>query len=475
MSARIRRPLVLAILALVTAGASAQTILRGPIQRPDGSSRYYVIQGTNWNQMRAFAVSMGGDLATVNDAAEQTFLATSVINTGEKCFIGLNDAAVEGTLVWADGSTSTYRNFLANNGNSANSDYTLINGGVGRWDIENATFTPFAVVEVSGPVRFPGENATLTQAIQNAAAGPGVLLLGPGTFTLPSPLLVDNRITIRGAGVGQTTLQSLVGSSATLGFEGDTTIEDLSLVQRSSGPMLIANAGQLNITIRRCSVTSPVGIDSGPLISLIASTLTFDSVEIFNIDAAADGFIGDSQARYINCVIRDVDVIARRQTAAISMSNTFVNCTITRVAGSLTSDPATTKFYSTAVLGETNIYTPAQLVNSVFASTNPGFVNPAANNFNLLPTSSLIDAGNTQGFMMFAPPDFIDFAGNPRGVDVAAVTNTGTGALGVDIGAYEFQGEVGCDDIDFNNNGVFPEDQDVIDFFTVLAGGDCPQ
>jgi hypothetical protein len=31
-----------------------------------------------------------------------------------------------------------------------------------------------------------------------------------------------------------------------------------------------------------------------------------------------------------------------------------------------------------------------------------------------------------------------------------------------------------CNDVDFNNNGVFPEDQDVADFFNVLAGGDCP-
>jgi hypothetical protein len=30
-----------------------------------------------------------------------------------------------------------------------------------------------------------------------------------------------------------------------------------------------------------------------------------------------------------------------------------------------------------------------------------------------------------------------------------------------------------CHDIDFNNNGVFPEDQDVVDFFNVLAGGGC--
>ncbi len=35
------------------------------------------------------------------------------------------------------------------------------------------------------------------------------------------------------------------------------------------------------------------------------------------------------------------------------------------------------------------------------------------------------------------------------------------------------QGQSICDDIDFNNNGVFPEDQDVIDFFNVLSGGGC--
>ncbi|HLP83242.1 MAG TPA: immunoglobulin domain-containing protein, partial [Phycisphaerales bacterium] len=31
-----------------------------------------------------------------------------------------------------------------------------------------------------------------------------------------------------------------------------------------------------------------------------------------------------------------------------------------------------------------------------------------------------------------------------------------------------------CNDIDFNNDEVFPDDQDVIDFFNALAGGACP-
>ncbi len=39
-----------------------------------------------------------------------------------------------------------------------------------------------------------------------------------------------------------------------------------------------------------------------------------------------------------------------------------------------------------------------------------------------------------------------------------------------------FCGSLGCecDPIDFNRNDVYPEDQDVIDFFTVLSGGTCP-
>ncbi|HLP84870.1 MAG TPA: hypothetical protein VK157_11025, partial [Phycisphaerales bacterium] len=41
-------------------------------------------------------------------------------------------------------------------------------------------------------------------------------------------------------------------------------------------------------------------------------------------------------------------------------------------------------------------------------------------------------------------------------------------------GEFYWSTEQACNDIDFNNNGVFPEDQDVIDFFNVLAGGECP-
>jgi hypothetical protein len=34
--------------------------------------------------------------------------------------------------------------------------------------------------------------------------------------------------------------------------------------------------------------------------------------------------------------------------------------------------------------------------------------------------------------------------------------------------------EPGCDDIDFDNDGLFPSDSDLVAFLTVLAGGACP-
>ncbi len=51
------------------------------------------------------------------------------------------------------------------------------------------------------------------------------------------------------------------------------------------------------------------------------------------------------------------------------------------------------------------------------------------------------------------------------------------------VGAMEFtsgtvsvrRNPITCGDIDFDNNGLFPDDQDLIAFLTVLAGGNCPE
>jgi hypothetical protein len=82
--------------------------------------------------------------------------------------------------------------------------------------------------------------------------------------------------------------------------------------------------------------------------------------------------------------------------------------------------------------------------------------------FNVAPGQG---GGNT-GYVAFAPCDGIDFNRDtvfPSDQDVIDFFEV--------LAGRECSG---CNDIDFNNNGVFPEDQDVIDFFNVLAGGACP-
>jgi hypothetical protein len=68
--------------------------------------------------------------------------------------------------------------------------------------------------------------------------------------------------------------------------------------------------------------------------------------------------------------------------------------------------------------------------------------------------------------------DSIDFNRNtvfPEDQDVIDFFNVLSGAPC----PYLLPVGIPCD-IDFNNNGVYPEDQDVIDFFNTLAGGTCP-
>jgi uncharacterized membrane protein len=44
---------------------------------------------------------------------------------------------------------------------------------------------------------------------------------------------------------------------------------------------------------------------------------------------------------------------------------------------------------------------------------------------------------------------------------------------GSDLTAYTLRIPTPCDSIDFNNDSLFPSDQDLIDFLSVLAGGPC--
>ncbi|MDB6033648.1 MAG: Peptidase and in kexin sedolisin, partial [Verrucomicrobiales bacterium] len=111
---------------------------------PANNHKYYLLQTTNWTQSEAAAVALGGHLVTIDDAAENTWVFNQW-GQGKCLWIGLNDAATEGTFAWSSGSSVTYTNWRPgepSSGPAVDEDYVYIHplgfGGAGQWnDYEN--------------------------------------------------------------------------------------------------------------------------------------------------------------------------------------------------------------------------------------------------------------------------------------------------------------------------------------------------
>ncbi|NJM58208.1 MAG: hypothetical protein HC857_13265 [Synechococcales cyanobacterium RU_4_20] len=71
---------------------------------------YLLTTAKTWEEAQAEAVSLGGNLVTVNDAAEEAWLRQT-FGTTESLWIGLTDRVQEGTFRWADGEAVTYTNW----------------------------------------------------------------------------------------------------------------------------------------------------------------------------------------------------------------------------------------------------------------------------------------------------------------------------------------------------------------------------
>ena len=69
------------------------------------------------------AVGLGGHLVAINDAEENSWIRCNVATAdginGEDAWIGLNDAASEGTFVWSNGDKATYTNWGGGEPNDA--------------------------------------------------------------------------------------------------------------------------------------------------------------------------------------------------------------------------------------------------------------------------------------------------------------------------------------------------------------------
>jgi hypothetical protein len=119
--------------------------------------------GTTWAASEAFAVGLGAHLVTIDDAAENAWIASTFFNR-YYVWIGLNDIAQEGSYVWSSGAPVGYTNWYPGEPNNLNNEdfvlmYTFVSG---------AGWNDGGISTTAGPYPFYG----VAEVAPNAAPVP---------------------------------------------------------------------------------------------------------------------------------------------------------------------------------------------------------------------------------------------------------------------------------------------------------------
>jgi len=108
---------------------------------PSNGKTYHLLSDSSWTDAQAFAVVLGGNLATVDDMAENDWIVATFGQFGgvnRQLWIGMTDQAVEGTWAWIDGSSTGFTNWAANepNDGAGGEDYGMIDwhSATGEWN-----------------------------------------------------------------------------------------------------------------------------------------------------------------------------------------------------------------------------------------------------------------------------------------------------------------------------------------------------
>ena len=116
------------------------TPIAGPFVYPASGHSYFLLDRNSWTASEGEAISLGGHLATINDLAENTWVFTTFAPLAKEhrpspefhpaLWVGLNDAAMEGTFTWASGEPVSFTHWDTGQPNSAggDEDYVLMRG-----------------------------------------------------------------------------------------------------------------------------------------------------------------------------------------------------------------------------------------------------------------------------------------------------------------------------------------------------------
>jgi hypothetical protein len=100
-----------------------------------------------WSDAEAYAQSLGGHLATINDAAEQDWISQTFASQFSSIWIGLTDEASEGTWVWLSGQPVSYTNWAS--GAPGSYDYAYMSSN-GQWYDGASGWNLWGLIELEG-------------------------------------------------------------------------------------------------------------------------------------------------------------------------------------------------------------------------------------------------------------------------------------------------------------------------------------
>ena len=246
-------------------------------------STYLLTGFGTWKQAQAEAESLGGNLVTINTAAEQNWLVSTFGRT-EQLWIGLTDEVTEGQFKWASNETSTYTNWFRgtnppqpDNGGPQGEDYVVMNfGAAGQWNDYPDPNILVPRTAFRGIIEITSSTPTITLAVSPSSVledgTTNLIYIFTRTGATTNPLTVSYSITgtanssdYTGAtpGTGKTITFAAGSSTAILIIDptADSTVESdetVALTLASGAGYTVGTTTAVTGTISNDDSTNPI-------------------------------------------------------------------------------------------------------------------------------------------------------------------------------------------------------------------------
>ncbi|MBD2201903.1 lectin-like protein [Calothrix sp. FACHB-168] len=228
-----------------------------------GGKTYLLSKSGSWGQAQVQAQSFGGSLVTINDAAEQTFLAGKYAS--QTPWIGLSDAAKEGTFTWF-GEQSAYQNWLPNLPSADHiRDFVYLTSAGWNHDVQHANRK--GIIEIANTVNLVGSTAN---DFLYGREGNDTIDGGAGNDNLIGKAGNDRLIGNAGNDnlIGNSGNDTLIGGTGNDTLAGGSGADRFTFNSRSEGIDRITDFSVVDDAI----AVSAVGFGGGLILGTIAAT-----------------------------------------------------------------------------------------------------------------------------------------------------------------------------------------------------------